>query len=88
MSKVKQWKDRFWFPKLVDADYIIKLRQDYPEETSAMDDDTIIDKYCDGQRYATLWDHQGDAYEDFEPLADAFFELLAENEKLRLAMEE
>ena len=45
MNKVKQWKDRFWFPKLVDADYIIKLRKDYPEETSAMDDDTIKDGY-------------------------------------------
>lgn len=35
----------------------------------------------------SLWDHIGDAREDYVPLADDWFRLRAENERLRAALE-
>jgi len=38
-------------------------------------------------RRVGLGDHTGDAYGDYEPLADAFLELRAENDRLRKRVE-
>lgn len=76
MKYIDKYKDEFWFPEKVDENYIKKLREVYPEETENMTNNEVHERYCDGQKYATLWDHVGEAYCDYEGLADAFFELL------------
>lgn len=40
-----------------------------------MTDEEIVDEYADSRRYAVTWGHVGDAYGQFEPLADAYFKL-------------
>lgn len=69
--------DEWWFPTRVDDKYFARLREDYPEDTEGKSDEELHDYYCEGQKYATTWDHTGDAYEQFEKLADAFLELLS-----------
>ncbi|MHA1806714.1 MAG: hypothetical protein ACTSX2_04010 [Candidatus Thorarchaeota archaeon] len=61
----------YWEPVLADADYAEHLREDYADDAN-MGDDEILFKYCDGKKYVTLWDHLGDAYTDYLPLADAY----------------
>jgi hypothetical protein len=70
----KEW----WEPKLTDAAWLERIRADYPEETQNMDDDALRDHYAYGRKYATTWDHTGDAYEQFEALADAYAALAAD----------
>lgn len=68
-------KDRpYWFPVLCDESYFARLREDY-EEDAAMSDEELHEKYNDGLKYQQLWDHTGDAYSDFEPLADDYIKL-------------
>jgi hypothetical protein len=62
-----------WEPVLADAAYAEHLREDYSTDAH-MSDDEILDKYCDGKKYVILWDHLGDAYADYMPLADAYLE--------------
>ena len=66
----------WWFPVITDAAWCERIRSDYSEDTDGMDDDDIRDEYADGCKYADLWDHTGDAREQFEELADAYLELL------------
>lgn len=70
----------WWYPILCDADYCDQLRKDYPEN-SDMDDEALIEHYNEGRKYQCLWDHTGDAYDDWEPLAEAYLTLLASVEK-------
>jgi len=71
----------WWEPQLVDADYVKQLRKDYPEYAD-MDDEELKEHFEVGdQKYATTWDHIGDAYAEFEPLADAYFKMKAILEK-------
>lgn len=71
----------YWWPTLVDDEWRDRIRADYPEETDGMDDDSIDEKYSDGWKYVDLWDHLGDARNDYEGLADAFLKLCAESGK-------
>ena len=71
----------WWWPEITDAEWIARIRSDYPEDTEDLDDDTIREEYADGRKYAVTWDHIGDAYGDWERLADAFLALLSEREK-------
>jgi|GEM_PF-6581190 len=85
---MSKYKKEFWYPKLVDADYVQGLREDYPEEIEDdWDDDVVRDQFDCTSKYAQLWDNIGDAYDDFEPLADAFLELEKENDKLLKTIE-
>lgn len=72
MATEKPW----WWPELTDAIWCERIRGDYPEAAS-WDDESIRDEYADGLKYANLWDHTGDAAEQFEKLADAFLDLIA-----------
>lgn len=67
----------WWEPELTDAAWCARIREDYPEKAADMSDEEIRDYYADGQKYATTWDHTGDAYEQFEKLADAYLALRA-----------
>jgi len=77
---MKDYSDKWWFPVLCDYEWFKKIREDYPENADESDD-FLIDYYNDGRKYSVTWDHVGDAYADYEELADAFFELLEELEK-------
>lgn len=66
-------KESWCYPVICDAAYFARLRDDYPEN-AYMDDDGLHEYYNDGRKYSITWDHIGDAYEEYEPLADAFFE--------------
>lgn len=66
----------WWFPVLCDEEYFARLREDYPNKAHLSDRELQV-HFNNGAKYATLWDHIGDAYGDYEPLADAYLELLA-----------
>jgi broad specificity phosphatase PhoE len=70
-----------WFPVLTDDKWVAEIREEYPEDTEGMTDDEIREEYANGCKYADLWDHLGDARYDYQMLADAYLELLAEREK-------
>lgn len=65
----------YWFPALCDAEYIARLRVDYPEHAEKSDEE-LHDYFNHGLKYQNLWDHVGDAYGDYEPLADSYLEIL------------
>ena len=68
------------FPTPIDATYIARLRDDYPEVCQGESDDGVMDYYNPaGAKYVeqTLWDHLGDAAYDYERLADAYLKLQA-----------
>ena len=60
-------KKPWWWPERTDAAWCDRIRHEYDE---AMCDDDIREKYANGRKYAVLWDHVGDAYDQFERLAD------------------
>ena len=66
MSREKEW----WEPVLTDHWYCQRIREDYPERTIGMTDEHIVSEFNEGRRYQTLWDHTGDAYDQFKELAD------------------
>jgi hypothetical protein len=67
----------YWFPVLNDADYLKRLREAYPGDAH-LDDDDLRHKYTNDPdaRYVDVWDHLGDAREDWEQLADHFLEAI------------
>lgn len=66
---------KWWEPVPVDAAYFAQLREDYPDKADWTDDE-LNDHFNEtGGRYAVTWDHVGDAYAQFEELADAYLEL-------------
>lgn len=74
----------YWWPVLINEDYFNRLRKDYPED-AYLSDEELNEYYNElGRKYSVLWDNIGDAYEDYEPLADEFFKLQS---KLDLAIE-
>jgi len=73
MSEKKEW----WFPVLCDEEHFARLREDYPENAHITDEE-LHDHYDHGKKYSTAWDHVGDAYVEYEELADAYLALLAE----------
>lgn len=62
-------KKPWWWPEHTDAAWCDRIRREYDE---ALSDDDIRDKYAGSRKYAVLWDHVGDAYDQFEKLADHF----------------
>lgn len=67
--------DPWWMPKLVDHEFCERLRNDYPEDAHLGDED-IAERYeYTLGEYATTWDNLGDAYDQFQRLADAYFNL-------------
>ena len=68
----KEW----WEPTLTDAAWLARIREDYPNNADESDD-WLRDYYADGRKYAVTWDHVGDAYDDWEMLADAYLKLRA-----------
>lgn len=77
-SAEKPW----WYPEIVDAAYLARLRSDYPENAHKSDEELRGDYDCE-EKYGVTWDHIGDAYAEYEPLADAYLELEAEASRLR-----
>lgn len=61
----------WWYPKVTGSEWAQEMREENAIPAD-MDDKVIRDEYADGCKYVTLWDHTGDAYDDYEPLADAF----------------
>lgn len=78
---------KYWEPVLCDDTYFARLRKDYPEN-AAMSDSELHDHYNDSRKYQVLWDHLGDAYSDYEPLADAYLSLENRNARLTGLAEE
>jgi hypothetical protein len=68
-------KKEWWEPELADGAYIARLRQDYPEKCEDKSDEWLLEYYNEGRKYVVLWDHIGEAYAQFERLADAYFKL-------------
>lgn len=58
-------------PRITDHEWCQEKRSQYPE-CAGDDDDTIREKYADGCKYHVVWDNLGDAYEDYEVLANAY----------------
>ncbi len=90
-----EYEKSWWYPERVGPELAARLRKDLQEpEDSHLNDAGILAKYEYEGKYATLWDHTGEAQEQFDPLADAFFqqqariaELEAEVERLKQGLE-
>jgi hypothetical protein len=76
----------YWFPVVCDKAYFKQLREDYPDNASMSDED-LHNHYNEDRKYVVTWDHVGDAYQKYEPLADAFLELVKASEQLLAAMD-
>lgn len=85
-----QERQPYWFPRLVGPETVARLRKDYPDETAGMIDEDVLNAYDYFGKYEQpcLWDHTGDAIYSYEPLADAYLELLAEVRRLRARVAE
>lgn len=69
----------WWEPELADEKYVARLREDYPEKCDDMSDEWVMEHFNEtGGKYVVTWDHVGDAYAQFEKLADAYLALRAE----------
>ena len=66
----------WWLPQLADGEYFARLRADYPDKAD-WSDERLNDWFNASRKYAVTWDHEGDAYEQFEALADAYLALLS-----------
>lgn len=67
----KQW----WWPVETNDDWVNGIKADYPEDTDGMCENDIRDEYANNLKYQITWDHIGDAYEQFEKLADDWHRL-------------
>lgn len=77
---MKDYSGEWWFPIVCDDKYFSRLRDDYPD--MAEESDEYLHAYYNGNRkYSITWDYIGEAYEEYEKLADAYFELLEELKK-------
>ena len=77
---MKDYSDKWWFPVLCDEKWYKRIREDYPEMAHESDE-YLHDYYNDQRKYSILWDHVGEAYAEYEKLADAYLELLNEVKK-------
>lgn len=64
----------YWYPVRVNEDYFKRLREDYPEKAH-LNYEALNDYFNDGREFSILWDHVGDAYDDYVPLANAFLDM-------------
>jgi len=72
---------KWWEPVLTDEEWIAGIRTDYGTD-AWMDDEALRQEYANGQKYQTLWDDISDAYDEYEPLADAYLAQKAKIEQL------
>ena len=75
----------YWYPVLTDDAWVARIREDYPEDTNGRSDEWVRESYAHGCKYADVWDHLGDAREDWERLADAYLKL---KDEIHAAQEE
>ena len=66
----------WWEPEPTDDAWLKRIRDDYPDNANESDH-WLRDYYAEGRRYAVTWDHLGDAYAEYEELADAYRKLRA-----------
>ena len=85
--KDKAEKKPWWWPELTDHAYCERLRADY-DDKSDWSDDELREHFDSGRKYAHLWDHVGDAYEEYEKVADALLAAEAREKALREALED
>lgn len=71
----KSDKKPYWYPVLADVDWCEYVRKDSPH-LAHLTDEEIVDEVNEGAKYVTCWDNCGDAYFDYEKLADAFLQLV------------
>ena len=67
---------------VTDSEWCEQMREDYPDKAEWSDDE-LRDYFDEGSKYSTTWDHIGDAYNQYEPLADSYLEILAALEDAR-----
>lgn len=84
----EETKKPWWWPQLTDAAWCAQLREEGYEGTADATDEELREDFADGNKYSTTWDHTGDAYEQFEALADAFFEQQRELAAAKAALAE
>lgn len=77
----------YWYPTLADSTYCEQLRKDYEGEVDELDDEELLEHFDHASKYVTTWDHTGDAYDDYEPLADAFLKAKDEIERLQATVD-
>jgi hypothetical protein len=65
----------WWYPVRCDAQYCEDLRKDYPENAS-MTDRELIEHYNDGRAFVCVWGTVGEAYGEWERLAEAYLALV------------
>ena len=78
MDEKKETEKPSWFPVPTDSIWLKGIRDNYPNDAH-MPDDELRELYNEGAKYENLWDHVGEAYEDYEKLADAYLELLGKH---------
>jgi len=71
----------YWWPEQFDADKVrTEIQNDEWSEDAkewlGLDDEDLQEVAVEGKKYLTTWDHVGDAYRDYEPLADAFLKMV------------
>lgn len=79
---IEKHKKEWWYPEKVDDKYIARLRADYPERAHLSNEELLEYFEVNDNKYAVTWDHLGDAYPEYEELADAYFEVVAQLEEL------
>lgn len=72
MNTEKPW----WLPTETNTEWIDRIRKDYPDSAGPLSDEAVRAIYAEGRKYAVTWDHFGDAYDEYEQLADAYLTLL------------
>lgn len=74
---MKKYSHAHWYPRMADEEHFNELRKDYPDHSHKTDEE-LNNHFNRGRKYTVTWDHVGEAYGDYEKLADAFFELQTE----------
>jgi len=67
----------YWWPVLADAKWCEILRKHYPDKADWTDEELQEHFNEHDMKYCDVWDHLGDAREDWEQLADNFLALTA-----------
>ncbi len=66
----------WWHPVPTDEKWLAEIRAEYPD-TGGTSAEGLRDYYAGGLKYSTTWDHVGDAYDQYEKLADDWLEAKA-----------
>lgn len=85
-ATTKKW----WWPRKVDANTVANLRRDY-DLGAEIDDESLLERYgyeIGGIEQAALWDHIGDARDNYDPLAFFAIDLVDQHKRLIAAYRE